>query len=97
MAFKHPLLIASLSGLAAIGLVYSYNLIQVEGDTVKMLKKNTLAHVLESLKQELKKFPIDPPRDDEDGILSKDFMLKMHSILYRYKKYGSEMLAQANF
>jgi len=45
----------------------------------------------------LKKIPIEPSRDEDDGILTKEFMIKMHQILYMYKKYGTKMLAQANF
>ena len=52
--------------------------------------------VLDNLKKDLvKMFPIDPER--EDGLLSKDFMIKMHGMLYKYKKYGTEMISELNW
>ena len=56
-----------------------------------------MKQVLDELKKELKdKFRIDPPHGD-DGLLTKDFMIKMHILLYKYKKYGQDMLGEANF
>jgi len=37
------------------------------------------------------------PKRGEDGMLSKDFMVSMHTILYKYKKYAADMIAEANF
>jgi len=52
---------------------------------------------MNELKSELKEhFPINPPKDD-DGLFSKQFMLDLHTLLYKYKKMGSELLGESNF
>lgn len=60
-------------------------------------KGQTIKMVIASLKQELKEnFSINPTKG-EDGILSKDFMVKLHTLIYKFKKYATEFIAKANF
>jgi hypothetical protein len=45
--------------------------------------------VITALKKELREnFPIEMPRDSEDGLIQKEFFVKMHTLIYKYKKYG---------
>ena len=102
MDLKHPLFQSTLAGFTALGLYCTYAMLiggSSEEETTEIIdKKQTITNVLSNLKKELKtKFKIEPSRDEDDGILSRDFMVKMHTILYQYKKYGSEMIADANF
>ena len=41
------------------------------------------------------KFSFDAPR--QDGILTKQFFIDIHALIYKYKKYGMEMISEANF
>ena len=61
------------------------------------------------LKKELQQYKIDLPKDektgeitsrsqaDEYGFINKDFFVTLHTIIYKYKKYGQDMLSDANF
>ena len=52
--------------------------------------------VFAELKKELEEFSIDMPKDS-DGYIEKNFFIKLHTIIYKFKKYGQEMLTEANF
>jgi hypothetical protein len=41
-------------------------------------------------------YPIEMPKDPKDGLISKDFFVKIHALIYRYKKYGQDMIEEAN-
>lgn len=50
------------------------------------------------MKQELvEKFPIEPPRSSKDGVYQKDFFLNFHVLLYKYRKYGRDIMSENNF
>ena len=41
------------------------------------------------LKKELREsFSIELPKDSKDGLITKEFFVKMHALIYKYKKYG---------
>jgi hypothetical protein len=53
--------------------------------------------VIKALKKEMREsFPIEMPKDPEDGLIQKDFFVKIHTLIYRYKKYGQDMIEEAN-
>ena len=55
-------------------------------------KEDTIKMVLEALKQELRKdFEIELPRG-ADGLLEKETFVRIHSLMYKYRKYGQDML-----
>jgi len=33
----------------------------------------------------------------EEGLLGKDFFISIHALIYKFKKYGMEMISEANF
>jgi hypothetical protein len=48
------------------------------------------------LKKELRNdFSNRIPRDD-DGLPKKEFFVKMHALIYKYKKYGHELIGDVN-
>ena len=52
-------------------------------------KEQTIEQVFSVLKKELREeYSIDMPKDPKDGLIDKNFFIKMHSLIYRYKKYG---------
>lgn len=54
--------------------------------------------ILDEFRQELTElFPLEPPRSPTDGLFTKEFFVKFHVILYRYRKTGSEIISEANF
>ena len=102
MNIKHPLLQSSLAGLTSLGIYFAYAMLSsssTEEAKPNCIDKNQAQdNILKQLKSELKtKFSIEPTRDDDDGLLSREFMVKMHTLLYQYKKYGSEIIADCNF
>ena len=52
---------------------------------------------MNALKEELKQNHSCEPKRGDDGWLSKEFLLQMHTILYSYKKYAIEIFSEANF
>ena len=90
-------LIAAVSaGLLSVALLQLYSK-YAEVETPAQLKKSALKSVEQNLRNDLKKeFKFDAPKDN-DGLFTKEFLIRLHTILYKYKKYGSEMLAEANF
>ena len=46
---------------------------------------------------QLKRLFKDGVQNGEDGLLSKDFMVKLHTLFYKHKRFGSEMIQNANF
>ena len=48
------------------------------------------------MKNELKTYSIDIPRDAKDGLITKDFFLKIHEIMYKYRKFGHDLVMDAN-
>lgn len=61
-------------------------------------KEQTLSQVFSELKKELRaNFSFETPKDQEDGLLTREFFIKMHVLIYKYKKYGQDMLEEANF
>lgn len=90
---------AAIAGCAAVMLHYAHHALTGEDEgeaNPTQSKEQTMKQVLAELKRELTKFKIDPPHG-EDGLLTKDFMIKMHILLYKFKKYGQDMLGEANF
>ena len=62
-----------------------------------MSKEQTINQVFTALKKEMREsFPIEMPKDAEDGLIQKDFFVKIHTLIYRYKKYGQDMIEEAN-
>ena len=58
-------------------------------------KDEIIKQVLNHLKEELKKTNdnnYEPERDPTDGLLSRNFMLNLNKLIYKYKKYGLDML-----
>ena len=50
------------------------------------------------LKKELRaNFSIETPKDPEDGLMTREFFVRMHVLIYKYKKYGQDMLEEENF
>ena len=86
--------IAGLSSIALLNL-YAYMFeFDEEGMTPDQSKMAVKDKVFEELKKELKaNYSIDPPRDSEDGLPTKDFFIKFHVTLYKYKKYGQDMIS----
>lgn len=67
-------------------------------ESVQFDKKSTMNRVIDNLKKELRRsHKCDPDHDPEDDLLSKSFMLKLHALLYKYKRYAQEMIAEANW
>ena len=63
-----------------------------------MTKDQTINSVFIALKKELRdNYPIEMPRDPEDGLISKEFFVRQHSLIYKFKKYGQDMIEEANF
>ena len=59
-------------------------------------KEETVTQVLSQLKKDLKSsFEFDQPRE-KDGFFTMNFFIKIHAMIYKYKKYGQEMIAEAN-
>jgi hypothetical protein len=84
---RNPILQATLAGLGAMALYSAYALSDgaaaAGGGHVD--KQQTAAEVLMNLKRELRsKFSSEPPRS-EDGLLTLEFMVGMHTLLYKYK------------
>tara|TARA_B110000305_G_C18990864_1_gene426051 strand:+ start:236 stop:451 length:216 start_codon:yes stop_codon:yes gene_type:complete len=50
----------------------------------------------DELKKDLQQYKIEIPKD-ENGFIKKDFFVTLHMIIYKYKKYGQEMLMDVNF
>lgn len=50
--------------------------------------------MIETLKEELSAFPIEP--EWEDFIMTKDFYKKLHLLHYKYKRLISEVLSEDN-
>lgn len=96
---KHPLVQAAAAGVGAMVAYASYSMLfGTEVAATAQDKKTVMNRVLENLKTELKlRFEIEPLRSLEDGLLTKDFMVKMHTLIYKYKKYAMEMLADTNW
>ena len=89
-----------LSLLTLTGTYFAYKLLpggtEEQGAGGKLSKEATMAQVKNELKKELKlTFPINVPRD-QDGLPTKEFFIKIHTIIYKYKKYGHDMIAEAN-
>jgi hypothetical protein len=63
-----------------------------------MTKEHTLDQVFDQLKKDLRSnFSFETPKDQEDGLLTREFFVRMHVLIYKYKKYGQDMLEEANF
>ena len=96
------LIFASLFGVSTVGMLYFYNLAngsedEIDGNVV-YLKEQYLKDVFQELKAELKAgYPIDAPRDREDGLFTRDFFIKIHELMYKYKKNGFMLIEDANF
>jgi hypothetical protein len=86
---KKPLLHATIAGLSAVALYYTLNATTEFYGSAPELDKKGVKKMLEKLiRKELReKYETDPPKGD-DGILSIDFMVNIHSLMYRFKKYG---------
>lgn len=41
--------------------------------------------------------PSEPPRTLEDGLYQRDFFVNFHVTLYKYRKYGAEIVSEHNF
>jgi len=54
--------------------------------------------VFSELKKELRaNFSFETPKDPEDGLMTREFFVRMHVLIYKYKKYGQDMLEEENF
>ena len=87
-----PMLKSALAGGAAMSLYMFYSYLNRSYDVSSsepMTKDQTINQVITALKKELREnFPIEMPRDPEDGLIEKEFFIKMHTLIYKYKKYG---------
>ena len=59
-------------------------------------KEQTMKVFFDELKKDLQQYKIEIPKD-ENGFIEKDFFVTLHMIIYKYKKYGQEMLMDVNF
>lgn len=96
--FKTPLITAGLIGTVAAGCYLSYCMLMKSEDELSgaELKEQTLTQVYTQLKKELQTYNIDLPKDS-NGLIDKNFFVKLHTLIYKFKKYGQEMLTEANF
>lgn len=97
---KNPLLQATMAGLGAVILYSTYIGMTSDSEvqSPQEYKQDTLNKLIDGLKKDLREnFEIDPPRSKEDGLLTREFMIKMHTLLYRYKKYAFDLIGEANF
>ena len=104
MDLKTPLIHALLIGCVGVGLYCTSTMltapIEEEGSAGggnPFGKEDSIKHVLSELKQEMRQgFPVNLPRDPSDGLVAKEVFIKMHCLIYRYKKYGHDMIIEAN-
>ena len=103
MDVKTPLIQAVLIGCVGVGLYATASMLnsmeeEEEGaEESPFNKKDSIKHVLSELKQEIRRdFPVNLPRDPSDGLVTKDMFVKIHCLIYRFKKYGHEMIVDAN-
>ena len=54
-------------------------------------KEVAIRQVLNELKKELRE-EYSVRFEREDGLPSKDFFVKIHTLIYKYKKYGHDMI-----
>lgn len=81
-----------MAGCAAVAMYLAYTMMrnssEVNGSD-NMSKEQTLDQVFSELKKELRQnFSFETPKDPEDGLLTREFFIKMHVLIYKYKKYG---------
>lgn len=95
---KTPLITAGLIGSLAAGCYVSYCMLVKSEDelTDAQQKKQTMGQVYDELKKELESYNIELPKT-ANGLINKDFFIKLHTIIYKYKQYGKDMLADLNF
>ena len=86
-----------MAGCAAVALYLAYNMVNKSSEVTET-KDATIDQVFSELKKELRgNFSFETPKDPEDGLLTRDFFVQMHVLIYKYKKYGQDMLEEANF
>ena len=70
-------------------MMYQFMMRDSETQTSPVTKKETINQVFTVLKKELREsFSIELPKDSKDGLITKEFFVKMHALIYKYKKYG---------
>ena len=95
-AMRKPFIISAAAGCLAALTYITYTVASNASQDQRLTQKQAVHQLLSELKSELRKeHNFQPTRDD--GLFSKDFFVKLHYIIYKYKKYGIEMLAEANF
>lgn len=91
--FKTPMVHALVYGCIGLSLYCATSMLMSGSEENGALgkpasKEDTIKMVLAELKQELRKdFPIELPRE-ADGLVEKETFVKIHSLMYKYKKFG---------
>lgn len=73
---------------------YAYNELKIDHSNTN--REEAIKDCLKSLKDELSKYSSDLPRDPKDGLITREFYVKIHSLIYKYKKFGHVMIVEAN-
>lgn len=83
---KLPLIHAALVGCAAVGLYYTVYYFTSDGNSSSVdsieYKEITTKNLFDQLKKDLRKTSFNPEREAETGILSSEFLMKLHTLLY---------------
>ena len=62
-----------------------------------LTKQESIKQVLDELKRELRKnFGPELQRNPDDGLFEKESFVKIHVLMYKYKKFGHDMIVDAN-
>ena len=104
--FKAPLIQALLLGCLGVGVYYTavFLTAPMEEENVEvapnkkvLTREESIEQVLRELKRELRRdFAFEIPRDPGDGLFEKEVFLRMHCLMYKYKKFGHDMIIEAN-
>lgn len=88
--FKGPLIRSTLAGCAAVAMYLAYSMMNRESEVTGIqTKEETVNQVFLELKKELRSnFSFEMPKDNEDGLITREFFIKLHVLIYKYKKYG---------
>ena len=94
--YKTPLIYATMAGFVAATTYVTYSKLSSSNEaSTAQSREEIMKQFYEELKKELQKYKIELPRD---GIyIKKDFFVTLHIIIYKYKKYGQELMSNANF
>ena len=104
--FKVPLMQAFLLGCLGVGVYYTAAFLTspMEEENVEasaeeqfLTREDSIKQVLTELKKELRRdFAYEIPRDPRENMFEKEAFIRMHCLMYKYKKFGHDMIVDAN-